>query len=156
MGIRLVARQRFAVPIAEVFALCTDAQRFPAVFPGYGPIPAIRRIVLDGPLAVGSRRQIHNSDGSILDETIHVLQPPLRHAYRLSGFRAPFAWLVRQGEADWQLQTDGDGCSVEWSYLFEPVSALARPFAGLLLRGFMQPAMQRCLGCMQQALAATR
>lgn len=152
MGIRLVARQRFTAPIAEVFALCTDAQRFPSVFPGYGPIPAIRRIGLDGPLAVGSRRQIHNSDGSVLDETISVLQPPLRHAYRLSGFRAPFAWLVRHGEADWQLQADGDGCDVEWRYVFQPASALARPFATLLLRGFMQPAMQRCLARMQHLL----
>lgn len=156
MHIHLLARLRFTAPIDEVFALCTDAQRFPAVFPGYGPIPAIRRVSLDGPLAVGSRRKIHNSDGSVLDETISVLQPPQRHAYRLSGFRAPFAWLVRQGEADWQLQADGEGCNVEWTYRFEPASALARPFATLLLRGFMQPAMQRCLACMQESLATPR
>lgn len=154
MPIHLTARQRFAAPATAAFALSIDAQRFPALFRGYGPIPAIRRVELHGVAAVGTKRQIHNSDGSVLDEEILELDAPRRQRYRLGGFRAPFAWLVRAGEADWQFRDDATGSTVEWHYRFEPASALARPFAALLLRGFMQRAMQRCLGKMGEALDA--
>lgn len=151
MTIHLVARQRFTAPASAAFALSVDSQRFPALFPGYGPIPAIRRVELHGVAAAGTKRQIHNSDGSVLDEEILELDAPHRHRYRLSGFRAPFAWLVRQGEADWQFRDEDGGSRVEWHYRFEPASALARPFAALLLRGFLQPAMQRCLRRLDEA-----
>lgn len=154
MAIHLTARQRFTAPAAAAFALSIDARRFPALFPGYGPIPAIRRVELQGIAAVGTKRQIHNSDGSVLDEEILQLDAPHRHRYRLGGFRAPFAWLVREGEADWQFRDDGAGTTVEWHYRFEPASTLAQPFAALLLHGFMQRAMQRCLGKMSEALDA--
>lgn len=151
MTIHLIARQRLAAPAAVAFALSIDPQRFPSLFPGYGPIPAIRRVERHGAAAAGTKRQIHNSDGSVLDEEILELDAPHRHRYRLSGFRAPFAWLVREGEADWQFRDDGAGSTVEWHYRFEPASVLTRPFAALLLHGFMQRAMQRCLERLDQA-----
>lgn len=151
MTLHLTARQHIAASAATAFALSIDPQRFPALFPGYGPIPAIRQVELLGVAAAGTRRRIQNSDGSVLDEEILELDAPHRHRYRLGGFRAPFAWLVRQGEADWLFRDEADGCAVEWHYRFEPASALARPFAALLLHGFMQKAMQRCLQRLDQA-----
>lgn len=156
MAIVLVAQHRFAHSADDVFALSVDPERFPPTFAGYGPIPALRRIVLDGTLAVGSEREVHSSDGSVLRERVTALQPPLHHAYTLSGFRAPLGWLVRAGHADWQLQPLQNGTLVTWSYRFEPTAALARPIASLLLRRCMQPAMQRCLRRMDALLSGEK
>lgn len=153
MTIVLVAQHRFAHATAPIFDLCIDAQRFPQVFRGYGPIPAIREIVLLAPLAVDSEREIRNSDGSVLRERVTALQPPLHHAYTLSGFRGPFAWLVRSGAADWQLQPLQDATLLTWSYRFETTSAITHPLAAALLRRCMQPAMQRCLRNMDGLLS---
>lgn len=155
MPVVLVAQHRFAQAAGSIFDLCTDAQRFPQVFRGYGPIPAIREIVLLAPLAVGSEREIRNRDGSVLRERVSALQRPLHHAYTLSGFRAPFAWLVRSGAADWQLQPLKNGTLLTWSYRFETTSAITRPLAVVLLRRCMQPAMQRCLHNMDALLSGT-
>jgi hypothetical protein len=153
MSIVLVAQHRFNHSADEVFALCIDAERFPQTFVGYGPIPALRRIVLHGPLAIGSEREVHSSDGSVLRERVTALQPPLHHAYTLSGFRAPLGWLVRAGHADWQLQPLQNGTLVTWSYRFDATATLAQPIAALLLRRCMQPAMQRCLQRMDALLS---
>jgi len=150
MPVVLVAQHRFAHAVESIFELCTE--RFPQVFRGYGPIPAIREVVLLGPLAIGSEREIRNRDGSVLRERVTALQPPLHHAYTLSGFRAPFAWLVRSGAADWQLQPLQDATLLTWTYRFETTSALTRPLATALLRRCMQPAMQRCLHAMDDLL----
>lgn len=152
MPVVLLAQRRFAHAAGSIFGLCTDPQRFPQVFRGYGPIPAIREIVLLAPLAVGSEREIRNSDGSVLRERVTALLPPLHHAYTLSGFRAPFAWLVRSGAADWQLQPLQDGTLLTWTYRFETTSSITRPLAAVLLRRCMQPAMQRCLHAMDDLL----
>lgn len=152
MSILLLAQQRFRATPQAVFALCTDPQRFPQTFTGYGPVPAIREIVLQAPLAVGSTREIRNSDGSVLQERIRALRKPFHHAYTLEGFRAPFAWLVSHGEADWLLQELEQGTLVTWTYRFEPASATVRPLAAMLLRSCMQPAMRRCLQRMDTLL----
>lgn len=153
MSIVLVAQHRFDHPADAVFALCIDPERFPQTFAGYGPIPALRRIVLDGPLAIGSTREVHSSDGSVLREQVTALRPPFHHAYTLSGFRAPLGWLVRAGHADWQLQPLQSGTLVTWSYRFDTTAAIARPPAAVLLRNCMQPAMQRCLQRMNALLS---
>lgn len=155
MTILLLVQHRFAHPVDAVFDLCVDPQRFPPTFTGYGPIPAIREIVLQQPLAVGSARELRNSDGSVLQEQVTALQRPFHHAYRLSGFRAPLAWLVRSGDADWLLQPLQHATLVTWTYRFEATSRWTRPLAVALLRGFMRPAMQRCLQRMDAVLAGT-
>jgi len=122
-----------------------DAERFPACFTGYGLIPAIRSIQLNEALAVGSTRQIHNTDNSVLNEKITVLDKPNRHCYVLSGFQAPFSLLVERGEADWQLSELQSGTQVSWTYEFTLTTFLTYPPCFILLKFFMQRAMQRCL-----------
>jgi uncharacterized protein YndB with AHSA1/START domain len=156
MSIDLRAEWRFSAAPEAVFDLCVDPARFPQTFTGYGPIPAIRQISLDGPLRTGAQRRIHNSDGSVLDERVTLLERPHRHGYELSGFRAPFAWLVTLGRADWQIEAADDGTRVTWLYRFTPRSAVVRPFSWLLLRGFLQPAMRRCLRNMDRLLASAQ
>ena len=152
MDVSLTARRRFRVPPDAVFALSADPQRFPATFRGYGPIPAIRTITPHAPPAVGATRTLENSDGSRPHERITAFDPPLRHAYVLSGIAAPFSWLVRAGHADWSLAPAPGGTDVTWRYRFELTNPLAWPLAWPLLHGFMQRAMQRCLDAMARVV----
>ena len=134
------------------FAMATDADRFPGLFTGFGPIPAIRGVVLHAPLAVGSTRSVHNADGTVLEETITAHDPPVSHAYTLSGFSAPFSWLVSRGEANWIITGPEFGARVSWDYEFTVTRRWRWLLAALLVKLFMIPAMHRCLKNMERAL----
>lgn len=147
--------ERFLPCRPEVaFAMAVDPDRFPAFFTGFGPVPAVRGIRLHAPLAVGSTRRVHNSDGTVLSERVTAHDPPVRHAYTLSGFRPPFSWLVTRGEASWTFTGHEFGSRVRWDYEFTPARAWLWPVAALLLKGFMARAMHRCLRNMSRALVA--
>jgi hypothetical protein len=153
MQIRLhVERTIQASPVA-VFALALDPARFPATFSGCGPIPAIRSITLNGPLAVGGTRELENSDGSRLTERITALTAASHHAYVLSGIRPPLSLLAVRGEADWTFTAVGEGTRVSWDYVITLTSPLAWPLAWPVLRGCMQTAMRRCLDAMARELS---
>ncbi len=152
MQIQLSVARDIPAPAAEVFALALDPALFPALFAGCGPIPAIRRITPHAPAAVGSTRELENSDGSRLLERITELDPPRRHAYTLSGLRAPLAWLAREAHADWTFAPDADGTHVEWRYRWELTSVLAWPVVAPLLYGLMRTAMRRCLDAMARTV----
>jgi hypothetical protein len=145
MQVQCHAARTFSCPSRQVFELIVDPVRFPLVFRGFGLIPAIRQINLDTPLAVGGVRRIHNADGSTLVEQITAHDAPGLHAYTLSGFRPPFSWLVRRGDARWTVVDAGSRADVRWEYAFTLTTGLAWPIAFVLLRVFMAGAMQRCL-----------
>jgi uncharacterized protein YndB with AHSA1/START domain len=151
--IRLTIERTIDAAPDAVFALAVDPERFPRLFAGFGPVPALRRITLHPPLAVGSTRELESSDGSRLIERVTVLEPPHRHAYSLSGIRAPLGWLVRAGHANWTFATTGSATRVRWTYDWEPAGRLVHPFAWLLLQCFMRTAMRRCLAAMQSRLS---
>ena len=134
------------------FAMATDPDRFPTFFTGFGPIPAVRGIRLHSPLAVGSQRRVHNSDGTVLSERVIAHDPPVRHAYTLGGFRPPFAWLVTQGEANWTITGHEFGSRVRWDYEFTLTRRWLWPVAALVLKLFMARAMHRCLKNMSRTL----
>ena len=54
MRLSLTAERRIDAPPEAVFALALDSERFPALFTGYGPIPALKRITPLAPPAVGA------------------------------------------------------------------------------------------------------
>lgn len=153
MQLLITAERRIDAPPAAVYALSLDAERFPALFRGFGPIPSLRRITPHAPSAVGSTREVESSDGSRLTERITALDPDTRHAYTLTGLRPPLAWLARAGHADWRFAPVGGGSMVSWTYRFELTSPLAWPLAWPVLNGAMRVAMQRCLDAMQAKLA---
>jgi hypothetical protein len=154
MDVLLNVRRRIAAAPAAAYALSLDAQRFPPLFAGFGPIPSIRSITLHAPPAVGSTRELHNSDGARPRERITALEPGARHAYVLDGLRAPLSWLVRAGVADWRFAPADGGCDVHWQYRFTLTHALAWPLAAPLLHLFMATAMRRCLEAMAGVLEA--
>ena len=152
MDVSLAATRHFRAPPEAVFALSSDPGRFPAVFPGYGPIPAIRKITMHAPPAVGATRTLENSDGSRPHERITAFDPPTRHAYVLTGLSPPFSWLVRAGHADWTFTPRDAGTDVAWRYRFELTNPLAWLVAAPLLDVFFRTAMSRCLAAMARAL----
>jgi hypothetical protein len=151
MHIRLLAEKVLPGPPAAVFALALDPERFPPTFRGCVPVPAVRSIRLRTPLAVGSLRDLENSDGSRVTERITALEAPSHHAYTLTGLAPPLSWLVRAGHADWSFTGVAGGTHVRWRYDWELAGGLAWPLAWPLLHGFMHRAMRRCL----QAMAET-
>lgn len=156
MNILLHAERTIRASPEAVYALSLDAQRFPALFTGFGPIPGLRRVTLHAPPAVGSTRELEDNSGLVLNERITALDPGRRHAYTLSGLHPPLAWLARSGHADWKFVPVADGSQVVWTYDFELTSPLVWPLAWPLLRGFMSGAMQRCLNAMARALESAR
>ena len=155
MAVHLAADRWFDAPPDAVFALSVDPARFPALFAGMGPIPALTRITPDAPSAVGATRQVVSADGSNLTERIVAWDPPRLHRYVLSGFAAPLAWLVRAGTAEWRFADRDGGTAGAWTYDFELTSPAAWPLAAPLLKVFMQGAMRRCLGRMGTTLEAS-
>jgi carbon monoxide dehydrogenase subunit G len=137
---------------AAVFALSIDAARFPGLFRGCGPIPALREVRLHAPAAVGVTRDVESSDGSCMTETITALVPDQRHAYTLSGIGPPLSWLVRTGHADWTFVATTEGTRVTWHYRFALTTPLVAPLAAPLLQIFMRTAMRRCLAAMAKVL----
>jgi hypothetical protein len=158
MIVKTQASRRFSASPETVYDLIVDATRFPRTFTGYGPIPAVSTIVLDGPLRVGGTRQISNADGSVLIEHVTGLERPLHHTYTLFGFRPPFSWLVTLGVADWCIHSKDGATEVVWRYVFTLSNPLVYPLCMLVIRFFMRRAMERCLANMAHLLAtdATR
>ena len=152
MNILLHTERTIHAAPEAVYALSLDAQRFPTLFTGFGPIPGLRKITLNGPLAVGATRDLEDNAGLVLKERIDALEPGRRHAYTLSGLHPPLAWLARAGHADWHFIASNEGTRVVWTYDFELTSPLAWPLAWPLLQGFMRGAMLRCLDAMARAL----
>ncbi len=148
MNVLLHTERTIRATPEAVFALSVDAERFPALFAGFGPIPGLRKITLNGPLAVGTTRDLEDVTGVVLKERVDALEPGRRHAYTLSGLQPPLAWLARAGHADWHFIASSEGTHVVWTYDFELTSPLAWPIAWPLLQGFMRTAMQRCLDAM--------
>ena len=154
MIVETKARMHFMTSPEAVYDLMVDAARFPLTFAGYGPIPAIREVLLDGALRVGGTRRIANSDGSVLTEKVTRLDQPAGQSYTLLGFRPPFSWLVTRGEANWRIQKANSGTDVAWRYAFTLTTPLVYPLGVLVIRFFMRQAMRRCLAAMADLLAA--
>lgn len=84
-----------------VYDFVTAVETPTKVFSGYGPIPAVieTTVVGGGPLLEGSICRTRNSDGSMMNRTISVLERPRRHQYVVDGdgFRPLFRMMVRRG-----------------------------------------------------------
>ncbi len=141
----------------RAFALATDMPNFPRYFKGSGPIPAVLRVEWHpGAQPVpGARRNVHNSDGSIVVEELLELATSKRHRYRLvSGFKPPFSLMVAYAEGDWGFTPEGKGTRIDWHYVFYLRSALALPVVAPIIKIFFRRAMQDCLDAMRAELAA--
>jgi hypothetical protein len=159
MGMQIETRASVTVPVgaARAFALATDLENFHRYFRGSGPIPAVTRVAWHpGARPVpGARRDVHNSDGSVILEELQELDPPRRHRYRLlGGFKPPFSWLVEYAEGDWHFTPQGTGTRIDWDYAFVLRTPLALPVVAPVVKLFFRRAMQDCLDAMRAALVS--
>jgi hypothetical protein len=139
-----------AAAAEAVFDHAFDPEHLAALLGGWGPVPAVARVDrLDaGPYAIGSKRRIHNSDGSVLDEEVLVHEPPRRHGYRLFGeFGGLAKLLVREGRGDWEFHpTDAGETLVRWRYEFTLTTPLAWPLGVVMMKVAFANMQRRALG----------
>lgn len=132
----------------EVFDVATDVEKLGTFFRGKGPVPGIERaeVVGGGPLIEGSRRRIHNSDGSVIDEDMEILDRGRMQQYRIrSGIRWPLSWLARGVLSRWTFSPDGEGTRIDWSFDVELTSPLAWPTVKIVMQPFLRAALRECL-----------
>ena len=141
MELTAVASIEIAAPPEEVFDFITAPDVVGRTFGGWGPIPRAleSRLVSEGPMRVGSVRQVVSADGSVIDEEILELERPGVQAYRLArGMRFPFSAIVREARGRWTIDATEGGSAVRWRFVFVLRSALLWPLAYLLAAAFRQ------------------
>ena len=122
---------------------------------GSGPIPAVARTSgQTGPWdVVGSARQVHLADGSVVTEDILASDPThgaapsggqARFAYRVEGFTGPLAALTGQAFGEWTfVEVSADRTLVTWRYRFVPRNGLVAPVLALLIGLFWRAYMRQ-------------
>jgi hypothetical protein len=87
---------------------------------------------------VGQTRTIRTSDGGSLHETLTVLDPPHRFAYRIDQIRGPMRPLVATLDGEWTFAVADSGptprTTITWSWELTPTSPLTRPVVALVGR----------------------
>jgi carbon monoxide dehydrogenase subunit G len=156
MLVKTHALVEVAAPPEAVFDFVTALSNLPAVFHGCGPIPAIIKAEMadGGEMRAGGVRRVFNSDGSVIDEEILAFQRPERQTYKLiKGFKLPISLLIESGGGDWKFAATAKGTRIDWEFYFMLTYPIFYPVGLLLVRVFMQQAMQQCLDNIQKGLA---
>jgi len=123
-------------PVDRVFDFSVDCQNFPKYVHKTGIIPGVERVEPEGedPLAPGSRRRVHMTDGSSMVEELTACERPSRHAYRWASLPAvPFRWMVRAAEAHLRFMPTATGTRITWDYAFTLTTPLLYPVTALVL-----------------------
>ena len=151
------AKAAITIPagVDEVFATLCDFKNFPRHFTGYGIIPPVSKVELVGTTTndVGTQRRVTSADGSVLEETVLVFEPPHRHHYELYGFAFPASLMVTRGNSEVHCNQDGDATTVTWHYVFKTASILFYPLAWLVFGFFFERAMKKALHSMAESFA---
>lgn len=106
-------------------------------FVGYGPIPGIasaRWVKGDG--AVGSVREVTNTDGSRHREQVVVLERHRRLEDRIHAITSPFRFLVREARDTFEFRAEGDHTRLVRTFRFTLTSASWWPIAIVVLACF--------------------
>lgn len=157
MKVQTQAQVTIKADITQVFDYSIDCQNLPMLFTGYQSIPAIVRVqTSDGlPLREGGTRIVANSDGSLVEEVITVLQRPHTQQYRLiKGLKPPFSWLVRSAIGHWRYETVPSGTQVTWQFEFETFNVLAGWLVQLVVKTPFQKAQAACLEKLNRQLSS--
>lgn len=148
MQIQTNAQTMIHADIEDVFDASIDCQNLPKFFSGYRDIPAIKSAkTLDGlPLHQGSHRIITNSDGSVIEEVIVMLERPHIQEYQLiKGFKPPFSWLVNGARGKWLYETLDNSTLITWQFEFEIPHILAHLIFHIAVKASFQKAQIICL-----------
>ena len=132
----------------EVFNFVTDIDIMPKVFKGFGPIPGIKLVknVSGDGIGPGSRREVHNFDGSIVTELVEESRQGELYRYRLiSGLRFPFNLMVSEGLGNWSFKKTATGVEITWEFSFIYKFKALAPITFLLVKVFFNKAQKLCL-----------
>lgn len=131
------------LPAAKLFGYITSEEGF-ASFRGWGPIPGIRAVDVDGSLdAVGAALRVLNTDGSTHREEVREVTAPRRYAVRIHGLDSVFRHLVAYVDETWELEQRGEGTHVTRTFTFALRSVIALPVALPLGHAAFRLAMRR-------------
>lgn len=155
MQLQVTATRHYPTSPEKTFDVAADFLRLPEFFTGFGPIPPIVRVEVEGGGAPAPGKNVvaYQSDGVALGHRITALLRGQTVQYTLTGLKPPFSLLVEHGLARWDFTPEGSGTRIDWTYTFPLTSPLAAPLAWPLLRLLMARAMGRCLDNAHRALA---
>lgn len=112
-----------------------------ATFPGYGPMPGIVRASATGPLGLGVRVRVENTDGTVHHERVTAFEPARRYAVRMELVR-PASWLMRHIDEEVCFEANGAGTRVTRRFETVPRSFLTAPLVALITRFLLRPAVE--------------
>lgn len=129
-----------------------DLDRWPE-FPGYGPLPGIRRAEFEvrTPQIVGTRIRVTNRDGSTHVEEIVAWDLPRTVRLRMGGFSPPLSSLATGIDETWRFEERGPETCVVREFAIHPKSRLARPVLWLIAR-LLKRAVDRHLALMREGV----
>jgi carbon monoxide dehydrogenase subunit G len=113
-----------------------------------GLIPGVKSVT--GQTAAWSApeqtRQLTLTDGARARETLIALEPA-GYRYRVGDFTGPFAHLVKEANARFDVSPRGDGSTLTWTYEFTPKGGLSAAILSFLVdnqwNSFMDAALAR-------------
>ena len=142
-------------PRDAVFAFTNDPEKFAPTFRGYGPIPGMVKVenTNGAETRKGTIRNIHNEDGSVLEEHMRVHRPPEEMAYEIvAGLKPPFSWLVKTAGGRWTFEEQDGATLVTWRFRFDLTSPLLYPIGFVTGAILFRKAQERCLAATKRAV----
>jgi Polyketide cyclase / dehydrase and lipid transport len=128
----------------------------PTVFRPVAPFPGITRVAnqTESWDHSGARRNPQFDDGSQADEQLTEYTDGHSFAYQLTNFTNVLSRLAAGIRGEFNLNPDGPGTLIRWTYEFKPLPGrrwiLAGPFTPLWRR-YMTAALNRCVDVIEAA-----
>ncbi|MEU6392329.1 SRPBCC family protein [Streptomyces sp. NPDC046939] len=147
--VTITVQQRTRVAPRDAFPVLVPID-LPTVFRPVAPFPGISSVEnqTESWDHVGARRNPQFDDGSQADEELTEYVPDASFAYQLTNFTNVLARLAAGVRGEFNVNPDGDGTLIRWTYEFKPLPGrrwiLAGPFAPLWRR-YMTAALDRCV-----------
>jgi hypothetical protein len=154
MKLRAQASQTLPGSRHEVFDFATNNATYERTLNrSLGPIAGLERaeMHMGHRLQAGALRSIVMKDGTTIEETILVHDPPRRHQYRWTeGARPPASWMLKSATGTWDFSGTDGRTRVDWTYEFELKSPIFYPLAAI-----MRVLFQRWMALGLDAMRAT-
>ncbi|MFE5084222.1 SRPBCC family protein [Streptomyces mirabilis] len=147
--VTITVQQRTLRAPQDAFRILTPID-LPTVFRPVFPFPGISGVKNQTEAwdHAGPRRNPQFDDGSQADEELTEYTPGSSFAYQLTNFTNILSRLAAGVRGEFNVNPDGDGTLIRWTYEFKPLPGrrwiLAGPFAPLWRR-YMAAALDRCV-----------
>jgi hypothetical protein len=147
--VTITVQQRTWKTPADTFRVLVPID-LPTVFRPVAPFPGITRVAnqTESWDHAGARRNPQFDDGSQADEQLTEYTDGHSFAYQLPNFTNVLSLLAAGIRGEFNVNPDGPGTLIRWTYEFKPLPGrrwiLAGPFAPLWRR-YMIAALDRCV-----------